>query len=363
MKNYCFDIHALDTWFFRDGSSFHKGEPWQAGVASTFPPSPRVLSGALRAQFAREGGWQHGPWSPELTTQFGDWPDDPGQLSIVGVCLSLRGETLLPLPQHLMADKDNDFMPAAFAAPGEKCATDSGDHIQLSLGNDVPKTMRVVNSSSHWVTLAGWEKIRNGELPALTEIHSSHKLWAEEPRVGIHRDETSRTMSRSDEVRLYSPVHIRPVSGLALRVMLSSPAELEIHSAFPLGGESRLAQANAITEPLRFSEVAAKDGRFTLTQLTPALWPDDQPPQPNTDFCGCPGATLMAAVVSDSVPCGGWNGRKLESIPVRFATPSGSVWFLEGDAPTPDPHGFVRLGDENAHGFGLFTLGQWPSRS
>ena len=78
-------LEPVDTWFFRDGTPFTKGDSPQENVGSLFPPPPATVVGALRAALARSRGWGgRGSWPPEICEILGDGPDDLGQLRFDG---------------------------------------------------------------------------------------------------------------------------------------------------------------------------------------------------------------------------------------------------------------------------------------
>lgn len=359
-------LEALDTWFFRDGASFDKGTPWQASVSSVFPPSPRVVSGALRAALARGAGWRGGPWPSALNARYGDWPQEPGELQITGPLLSFQECPLFPAPGHLMVRRESmdgvseqdRFVGVGFAWPSSRATLCDLGRVRLPVTPTLDGE-RAKSAEGLWIDAEGLACVLAGELPPGGSLFEPDELFALESRVGLEMtNRSAETVRQEGDVKLYSPRHVRPRPGLALVVGLNTkdaPA-----SPLPLGGEARMARAQAAIAPPSVKGAAPSDD-FALVQLTPALWPNDLPPRPGEPLPGLPATTLVSAVADRPVGIGGWDGRRREPLPLRPASPAGSVFFCEGAAPPLDPDGFLRLGDDTAHGFGLFTLASTPS--
>ena len=386
-------LEATDTWFFRDGAAYDKGTPWQSAVSSHFPPSPRVVSGAVRAALARASGWSGGPWDQSTTERFGDWPDDPGELSVLGPFLSLDGKPLFPAPGHLLVEPNSSapspqerYRAVGFLSPAAELDDDEeeedeqeryravgflspGEPVHCDLGR-VALPTPILQGTEHnpksaaglWIDAAGLAKVLSGELPEPHSLVGSETLFAREARVGlemVHRDVELEHVT--GDVKLYSPLHIRPLPGVGLLTGLVHAGAVPMASPLTLGGEGRMASATLAQTGPQFPAAQIPAGSaFALVQLTPALFQGDSLPTIGQPLPGPDGPTLISAVCERAYGIGGWDGRRRRPLPLRPSTPSGSVWFCEGTVPIPDEDGFVRIGDDNAHGFGLFLLAQLP---
>jgi len=91
-------IRPLDTFFFRDGKPFSRGqETWADGI---FPPSPSILYGALRAIYFSE-------YPDEFNKA--NTPDDPTlNLKIKGIFLGMGKLIYLPVPADFVIAKAKD---------------------------------------------------------------------------------------------------------------------------------------------------------------------------------------------------------------------------------------------------------------
>ncbi len=359
-----FALTPLDAWFFRDGRPYEEKEANQADVVSIFPPPARTLSGALRATLARANGWGgHGPWPDVLNRAFGSGPNELGALSFTGPFLVLKNEALWPLPRHVLGRVEGTWTPRVFLRPADATTPCDAGVINLpviALPAD-EKREGLKPAETAWVTTAGLRALLAGDLPKAETVVDAKKLWAREPRVGLHRDEHTRT---TGEGALYSPSYVRLHRDVALGVGIAGVPE-EMSAApgiFPLGGESRLAhceawEGEALTAPVlreKFISDAAGRIAFTVVLLTPGCFtaPD------------LPGATIISACVGKPQFIGGWDSLKREPLPLEPFAPAGSVWFCTAARADFDSihgrHG-SHLGSHAAHGFGQINIGLWPT--
>ena len=109
MTGRSFILSPVDSWFFRDGRPYNKGEANQTDVKSVFPPFAPTAVGVLRAAFGRSMGWSgSGDWPDEIKSKLGDGRD-LGPLTFKGPYLVRSAgkdggqlETLFPAPLHLL---------------------------------------------------------------------------------------------------------------------------------------------------------------------------------------------------------------------------------------------------------------------
>jgi CRISPR-associated protein Cmr3 len=369
MSTQYFSITPQDAWFFRDGRPYNHAESNQADVESVFPPSARTLTGAVRAALARANGWDGQPrgWPAKVTEAFGSGPNDLGKLQFSGPFLLRDGQSLWPIPRHLLGRSEGGcLIPKAFLRPDTALIeTDQGKRnlpkITLPPGEkrDGPKPAEVA-----WITTVGLSQILVGHVPSPDAVLEPTQLWQFESRVGLKRDDQTHKVGEGD---LYSPSYIRLCRGVALgggltgvRVEMKCLPEL-----FPLGGESRLAQCDPWNgDPLpkapradSFKSNAEGRVEFAIILLTPGRLAD-----PTSFFSG---ARLISACVGKSVPIGGWDSLNNEPLPLEPFHPAGSAWFC--DAPADEFHKRIHgqhghwIGSHIAHGFGQIVIGNWPS--
>lgn len=353
-----FALTPADAWFFRDGRPYNAQETNQADVPSVFPPSARTLSGALRAALAQVNGG----WTPHLDQVFGSGPNDLGNLQFTGPFLIKDGQTLWPLPRHMLGRTAESWQPVAFLRPDEKITLcDAGERNLPVIALPSEKSDGLKPAETSWITSAGLSNLLGGILPAAADIFSPSDLWAHEPRVGLVRDE--KTLTPGEGAR-YSPAYVRLKKGVSLGVGIAGvPNDLkaDIPPLFPLGGESRLAQCDAWPHsplPAAPSFASIKPdttGRiaFVIILLTPGAFKEPS----------LPGAEIISACVGKPQFIGGWDSLKREPLPLQPFAPAGSVWFCKVSAADflaiHEQHGKY-LGTHSAHGFGQILIGHWP---
>jgi CRISPR-associated protein Cmr3 len=359
-----FALTPVDAWFFRDGRPYNEKETNQSDVSSVFPPPARTLSGACRAALARANGWSgSGRWAPELNDALGNGPDELGALQFTGPFLVKDSQALWPMPRHVLGRIQSCWAPSTFLLPDKSpCHCDSGQ-INLPVIALPPDGGRdgLKPADTAWITVPALSMLLAGKLPAATEIFTPAELWALEPRVGLHRNESTLN---TGEGALYSPAYVRLQRGVALGMAFGLPSGLkpELPSIFPFGGESRLAQCDPwphfpLPNPLPYDSFKP-DGQgcicFTATLLTPGGF---QTPELS-------GAKVISACVGKPQFIGGWDSLRREPLPLQPFAPAGSVWFCTvsaADFPAIYARHGKHVGPHAAHGFGQLVIGHWPS--
>jgi CRISPR-associated protein Cmr3 len=345
-------------------------------VESVFPPPARTLTGALRAALARANGWDgklHG-WPKDAANCFGNGPNDLGQLQFTGPFLIRENETgateaLWPVPRHLLGRSHaGHWRPLAFFQPDQKeTETDNGrcrlPRVVLPPGET---TDGLTLAEAAWITSAGLTDILTGRMPKPETVPRPGTLWRFESRVGLQRDASTLNVGEGD---LYSPTYVRLCRKVALGVGLAGVPDAMngLPSLFPLGGESRLAQAEPWSgNPLPDGPPAAvfkpdSNGavRFSVVLLTQGRFESPAPLLAS-------GAKILSACVGKPQMIGGWDSLKNEPLALEPFHPAGSVWFCEAPAAELpkilDLHG-KWLGNYQKHGFGQIVIGLWPSNS
>jgi CRISPR-associated protein Cmr3 len=364
-----FALTPQDAWFFRDGRPYNHGESNQANMESVFPPPARTLTGAVRAALARANGWEGKlrGWPQAVTEAFGNGPNHLGRLQFTGPFLLLNGEPLWPVPRHLMGRSQGGvWKPLALLRPDDvETETDQGrrrlPRVVLPPG-EMPGGHKLAEAA--WITAAGLTDLLAGRLPPAESVHRPDILWQFESRVGLQRDASTLNVGEGD---LYSPTYVRLCRKVALGVGLAGvPPDLNgLPPLFPLGGESRLAQAEPWSgDPLpaappakSFEAASGGSIRFAVVLLTPGRFEDPAPLLAS-------GAKTVSACVGKPQFIGGWDSLRNEPLPLEQFHPAGSVWCCE--APAAEfPNILARhgqwLGDYTAHGFGQIVIGLWPS--
>jgi CRISPR-associated protein Cmr3 len=362
-------LTPIDTWFFRDSTPFDKGESPQAGVHSVFPPYPSTVAGAIRAALARSNGWNgRDRWSRELKEVLGDGPNDLGRLSIKGPFVVRHGVPLFPMPRHLVGRTDEGcWTPKGILRPGAARVTcDLGPSMRLPEVVAVEDDARELGPGSRqWVTLAGLQRIVRSEFPRKEEIMREDCVWVEEPRVGIARQLSSRTVA---EGALYSTRHVRLQPGVSLAADVTGIPEdwdLPIGSLFPFGGENRLAACDTWEAyvGLESDESLGESGCIAFIVLTPALL-GQEVVSGHSELFSEVGARVVCASVDRPLRIGGWNSLRRTPLPLKNALAPGSTLFCEVEKPARFrrgvTRGLVHVGHATAAGFGLCAVATAP---
>jgi CRISPR-associated protein Cmr3 len=376
-------LRPHDTLFLRDGRPFNQGDQEQAATGGIFPPHPPTVAGALRAGLARASGWTRGGWPDALKARLGDgvdWASGDaalGPLRFTGPFV-LRGEhPLFPAPLCLLVKGAGEADGKVVRlAPGKPLECDLGcvalpEKVGGMQGGKAPEDV--------WIDSDGLKAVLNGDVPRAASLVRQSALWQTEARVGISRDESTRT---TKENALYAAAHIRladrqndhgPVA-LAVQIDGSNAANI-IGTLAPLGGEGRSVWIEAGTMPALPAAALAPDAdgmlRYTVILLTPAWfgdtdddWPGpNRPDRPIRDDTGAalPGR-VVCACIGKPVPVGGWDSEARIPLPLRPLAPAGSVWFVEaqaGDMPAVLARHKHGIGRATAWGFGLAVIGRW----
>lgn len=362
-------LEPVDTWFFRDGTPFSAGSAPQAGVASIFPPSPTTTVGALRAAIALCNGWSgRDRWCERISAVLGNGPDDLGALAVDGPFLLRDGTPLFPVPRHALGtNQTGGWTPEMLLIPGAESECDLGGAVRLpdvpSTANDVEK---LKSGEGQWLTHAGMESVLAGEVPEAGEVVSSNVLWSDEFRIGLERNDRTRT---AEEGMLYSTRHVRLERGVSLGARVDGvPKEwaMPFGRMVPVGGESRLAECREWDGKFAFSapaEQAEASGKVAVIALSPLDIERDV-------YCGkkpldeLGGACVVSACLDRPQRVGGWDSLARSSLPLRSVLPPGSVLFCElperGRDAVEAEFGTIRLGARKNWGFGLAAVGSWP---
>ncbi len=369
-------LSAVDTLYFHDSTLYAANLTSPEHIGGRFPPHPPTVVGAIRAMLARGQGWSGGPWCPELTHVLGDGhgPDDLGQLCFDGPYLLQNGEPLFALPAHLLGEVDGGSWKPAVALrpcgqPGVMC--DLGEEVRLPVAPSTSTSgARIVPGKDRWLTRAGMAAVLRGEVPEPCDVVRSKKLWDDEPRVGIERDDTTRTVR---EGMLYTSRHVRPAKGVTIGLRVAGVPDgwwNRCGATVPLGGEGRWAEYQpwngdtACEVPL---STVLESRQVLVVALTP-IDAGDEFYRVGGRIAGLGDATIVSACLPRVERIGGWaTGRKRgRPLAVRSILPAGSTFFCEINDPdglraaVERADGRPQVGQRQRWGFGTVAIGLWP---
>ena len=359
-------FEAIDTLFFRDGTTFRAGETDSRGIRSTFPPSMQTLQGAIRTALALGQGWRKGDsWPEEVLGSF----DSLGQLELQGPYLAINRQDkltyLFPFPASVVKDGESFI----FLAPDDSpVATDLMAESRLTRELEA-KNLK--GTGGLWLTGNGMKSVLAGLQPEKDDWVSSDYLWAEENRIGIALDHNSRTVLQVGG--LYSLSHIRPSAQLRIGVVVKG-VELTWQNAIPdiipLGGESRMAivrtrEVEKIIPPAPDLLITSGKLRFTATLITQGHFNNTENGEVESVIRFGPLSNIgncISACIPKLTQVGGWDIVNRCPRPLRPVLLPGSTWFYEVDATFKDKvltcHG-SHVGSGREYGFGQILIGRW----
>jgi CRISPR-associated protein Cmr3 len=361
-------LSAVDSLYFRDSTPHAASLTSPEHPGGSFPPHPGTVVGAIRAWLARGQGWNRGPWPAGLTRVLGvgHGPDDLGTLRFDGPYLLFRGEPLYALPAHLVGEqKGGCWEPRAALRPGPPVRCDLGEAVRLPSGAD-GSGVRLVPGEDRWLTRAGMTAVLRGGVPEPGDVVRSDELWSDDPRVGIERDRTTRTVR---EGMLYTSRHVRPARDVTIGLRLGGVPDgwLERCGAtVPLGGEGRWADQRPWDGDARPPDVVA--GRRVLVVALTPIDAGDELYRPGGKIAELGDATIVSACLPRVARIGGWasRGGRGAPLPLRSILPPGSTFFCE----VADPDGLreavrradgpPQIGEWQKWGYGVVAIGAWP---
>jgi len=392
---------CIDSWFFREA------RPHDAvGVtrlASMFPPPQATVLGAARHLIAtaKNVDWQAFSVgrAPEIEAIIGR-SDDMGQLTVLDYrLLWCRGEEdeqpLYPLPAALIPTGDQNGATRLYRLK-------VGAPVSCDLGRcclpELPDDARARNAARYWLTEAGFYQWLRGGTPDVSELVDLYQqqLLAEEPRLGIARNNRQRTVSPG---LLYQSTHLRLADSLKLDLYLKGvPDELALAeidtppAVLRLGGEGRPASVDiSVADPPELPVFASpdagqmlvimllSDGDFSqhsggeapgwcLPGFTPVqsaartqAWQGSLP-----EFEGVQ-LLIHSAALAQPRRLGGWDLAKRGPRPVRSLIPAGSCYYCEiltgGTASEVVPRiNRLYTGKDTRQGLGRLVAGCWPQQ-
>jgi len=367
MKYQQWDFSLLDTGFFRSGQPYNAGEGGHTHVQSMFPPDVHTLQGAIRTTLARETGWlstNNTPWPKELGDEA-----SPGELEFRGPYIVCHGEIYYPAPWTLLVKENSDQkLDWVFLIPGKKPVTCDIGKRRLPQpersfsGGKLPEGI--------YFSTSNYSEVLNVNNPCSTGITNKEKLYKMEPRVGLERDDRTRTAT---DAMLYRTQHVRPFQETVLRILLKAPENFNItgNRILPLGGEGRLSEAKVsqiddkkyyYMFPSQPDLLPNRKGKiqYTLTLITPGYFSNLE----NTILNGpaCAPGEIVSASLGRAYLLGGWDMKNKRPRSMKPLLPAGSTWYFEAMEEEKNSikelHGKC-LGEGACFGYSQVLVGKW----
>ncbi|CAH1388339.1 type III-B CRISPR module-associated protein Cmr3 [Candidatus Nitrotoga sp. M5] len=377
-------LTALDTLFFRESRPFDA--IGGSELASVFPPPPRTVLGALRSAIGDALGadWRqfqsdtkYAPNGERLRDLIG-YSDDLGKLSLGGIWLSLDGERLYPAPLFMLHRKEKDEAHFGRLHIGAAVLTNVGN-VRLPEAPDRKHGYKPFEGT--WLTCTGLEKVLRGDTPSNDDLRKQKDLFAKEPRLGIARDNRTRT---AQDNLLYQSCHVRPRVGLSIEVDINvTDMDMDMYienRIVRLGAEGRMADISIELEmkmPAKPQVVEGDTQGLILVLLTPARFENNLGNWLPQSFVvnTLNGAvvwkgtingihlTLHAAALGKAQREGGWDMAQKKPRDVQSLIPPGSSYYCTVDNGNTDAaihalHG-KQIGEDQKFGRGVIVCGLW----
>lgn len=342
-------LQPNDTFFFRDGRPFTKGE--QSEGHSIFPPLPSTVLGALRSAYIAEFGDLSLFYSGGMRDTIGTPESLCNAIRLRGVFLSdnrdNRTEMFFPLPLDLIykkADRKDNGAALHLLVPKRRNFVSSGTI-------DYPLTWwstseSIDSDADGLLRLGAIQRYLQGKDTSL-RLTDRTTLIEREPKIGNAR---SRVTLSSEDHMLYriDMSRFKTSDGnYGFVVDYECPENLPQKGLLKLGGEGKcfayqkiVLEVNPLSSHLEMVKAAIQStGRFKLYFVTPAIFKQGWLPSwlDKNSFSGAypiaPAASipiqLITAAVGKSVPVGGWDMAKGQAKPTWRAVPAGSVYYFE----------------------------------
>lgn len=336
-------LKPTDTFFFRDGKPFSRGE--QTEASGIFPPFPSTVYGALRTAYISEKGWDkfiNGDLKTDIGTK-----TSHGRFRMKGVFLERKGKVEIiyfPLPMDMLVKKN---------APRRKRKARL-----LTLDNQPPssnaKTDKILLSHRTDAEYPSYSFLDGGSLRAYLLASSKNSDFSPifredyletEPKTGIQRElhqaskEEKENLYRFDMMRFNSKKKYQLIADV-------EDIDLPDNGIIKIGGENRpFSYEKTMVNIFEYSddekksiiESIKKKKMFKLYCATPTIWRKKcgdeawKPKWMNGIPCEKTGiqCRLITAIVGRHETIGGWDMAKPGPKTMCRAVPAGSVYYLE----------------------------------
>ena len=366
-------VQAVDTLSIRGNKLF--GDAGSHGDCH-FPPRPSVLSGAFRSVLWANNGHDV---DAILNSAFSIASVFPARGNSQG-----KLEIYLPLPADVVVTDEGKILRQLEPQAIDKRIF----HSQISQLPMLPvlRQGKPSKAESGWLlNQTGINTYLQGHSLTTAHVIRQSELWANESRIGIGLNRSSRT---ADEGKLFTVEHTAMMqkehwqhcenktpanNTVGLLVGIDGCNELPDEGFIRLGGDGRAAQYSSIAAP-DIQQPSVKD-KFKLVLLTPGLFNDGWLPDGVIEASGelwLKGdgfrAHLCCAAISRAEVVSGWDLVQWQPKTAERVAPAGSVyWFDQFEGNANKLAGWVAAGiwfDNNksqrrAEGFNRAWLALW----
>lgn len=376
-------LQANDTFFFRDGRPFTKGE--QSEGYSIFPPLPSTILGALRTAYIAGHSDLSSFYAGKMADTIGT-PDSLGSMQLKGIFLADKKlEIYSPIPFDLVmkkGEKENKLYRLEYSSEKSNFISNASlkHHLRWDGSEDVES--EISGRIRHFYLrqyLLGLQKP--------LKFRPLKDFARSEPKIGIERDYKTSTskdnmLYRINMSRLQSQFlntkERKALSELGFVVDYQCDEKLSANGLLKLGGEGKsftYEQSCHNPDPLApkkdmevLKQSIRSSGAFKLYFATPTIFDQGWLPKwidNNTYKAEYSSLSfeLITAAVGKPISIGGWDMKKNMPKPTRQAVPAGSLYYFKvSDQSCVDTivktFHYKNISDyQAAEGFGLCFVG------
>ena len=353
-----------DTFFFRDGRPFTRGQQSEGYSINT--PFPSTVMGALRTAYIAFCGDMTQFTHDQMKSVIGTKQSlADASIQIKGVFLGHGdGPLYYPTPRDLVSEKKSEsatLYPLLMESQSDTFSSNSNSELSKILTWNDP-TMQVEHAGGY-ISCDNLRKYLLGETSGLTSEKSDFII--DEPKVGITRSHKTLV---TDEGMLYR-INMKRFSDseFGFVVDVHGIDRLPKSALIKLGGEGKsftYEETSQKPDPLLTSDrssirdVIDKSKKFKLYLATHAIFDDGWLPK-----CLHGDIELITAAVGNYVTIGGWDVANGNPKKAYRAVPARSVYYfrLINDANVDailDCLHYKNIGDQRTQeGFGLAYVG------
>ena len=316
-----------DTFFFRDGRPFTRGEQTEGYSIET--PFPSTVMGALRTAYIAFCGDMTEFTSGQMKSVIGTKQSLAGaSIQIKGVFLGHGdGSLYYPTPRDLVSEKKSEsakLYPLSIESQRDTFSSSSKLSTLLTWNNSEMQ----VEHAGGYISCDNLRKYLIGETSCLTSEKSEFII--DEPKVGITR--SHRTLA-TEEGMLYR-INMKRFrnSEFGFVVDVDGIDQLPKSALIKLGGEGKGFTYREISQkpdPLltddcaKIQKMVRDSGKFKLYLATHAIFDDGWLPK-----CLHGDIELITAAVGNYVTIGGWDVAHRRPKGAYRAVPAGSVYYF-----------------------------------
>lgn len=361
-------LEPLDVLFFRDGRPFGA-----ATKVTSVLPTPQVLAGAVRTALLEKYGCDFAQLAKSTKDRkpFAEGLAAQGENLrwIAGV--KFRGPWLYRFPDPAKKIERDVFLPAPATVHTRK----KGERVEGRPNVFLPRVLKeslpgwkeplrplwlsptdpdpqkgpvtvTTEPASGFIDRAGLGAFLSGRAPDEKSLHKFGAFYEFDNRTGIGISLDGTSTAGDGEIYGIRFLSLKHGIGFYAEIDLPDGAPADafagIH-ALAFGGEGKRVAVRTV-EKFAFPEpkCEGKQQRFLLLTTPAVANADGRPYLP----AGC-----VAAAVNAPVAISGWDMAKNGPKPTRFASPAGSVYFLNSTDGVPEP--------DDEFGYGCHLQGVW----